>query len=334
MKRIALALFAAILTSCGGSTTPAATSAAPVSSGPPPGSLALVRQQPSKGIALLFVTDVSGTEVRRVTLGDPIEQYGGAVWSPDGASILVTNTLRLKGGQPLPFRPAIVSGDGSSYRLLQVPGGPFDMFCDVWSPDGARVICQFGGKAPGIFTIRSADGGDPVRLTRNPFGSRASDTPGDLSADGSQIVFMRFRPMTAAHDDAGALFVKSMDGTGSTQITPYGLPQWEEFGWAAHWLSRRARDRVRQRGGPSLRDPSGWDRPAEDPRADGGTALLRGEPELVARRLAHRVLDVVGRTRRHIHVGSGRPAPLTSHGFHSLGQLVRLVGALTRAESR
>jgi Tol biopolymer transport system component len=234
MKRAALALIASVLTLW--LAAPAPTVAAPVHTSSPTGSLAIARQQPSKGIAQLFITDATGTDAHRVKLGYPIEQAGGAVWSPDGASILITNTLRFDGDRLLPFRPATVAGDGSSYKLLHIPGAPFDTFCDVWSPNGNRILCTFGGDEPGIFAIRASDGRHPVRLTRNPSGEGASDVPGDFSPDGSQLVFVRVRPASSAHpDEGGALFVKDMDGTGSRRITSYGLPQWEEFGWAVHW---------------------------------------------------------------------------------------------------
>ena len=40
-----------------------------------------------------------------------------------------------------------------------------------WSPDDNRILCAFGGDSPGIFSIRASDGGDPVRLSTNPYGS-------------------------------------------------------------------------------------------------------------------------------------------------------------------
>lgn len=241
MKRASVLSIALLLSACGGTRAPAATAPTSTGAAAPTGTLAITRQQPLKGTASLSITDPDGTNGQHVTLDDSIEQFGGAIWSPDGSTLLITNTLRQDGGTLLPFRPATVAADGSSYHLLTPPGATFDMFCDVWSPNGARVLCNYGDPARGIFAIRASDGGNPVRLTRNPFDSSGgegsiTDVPGDYSPDGSQLVFLRVRPGSGSHPDAsGALFVKDMDGGGSRRITPYGLPQWEEFGWAAHF---------------------------------------------------------------------------------------------------
>lgn len=236
MKRASALLIASLLAACGAQADPAGNEPSSMTGAAPLGSLAIARQQASEGIAVVLITDATGEDAQPVALEDPMEQFGSAIWSPDGMSLLITNTIRTDGDRLLPFRPAVVAPDGSSYQLLRPPGAPFNMFCDVWSLDGARVLCSFGNRAGGIFSIRVADGGDPVRLTRNPFqGAWTEDVPGSFSPDGSQLVFVRTRPASGGHDQPqGALFVKDIDGS-SHRITPYGLPQWEEFGWAVQW---------------------------------------------------------------------------------------------------
>jgi WD40-like Beta Propeller Repeat len=154
---------------------------------------------------------------------------GLAYWSPDGSQILL--------GVCCPFRPATINADGSSFKLLDVPGLPpdTDVGCRAWSPDSTRLLCQvitFGGDPSinGIYTIRSSDGGDLTRLTVSPYPPQGEfgggDIPGDYSPDGSQFVFMRAKPGSDpnARHQRGALFVENSDGTGLRQITPYGLP--------------------------------------------------------------------------------------------------------------
>jgi TolB protein len=116
-----------------------------------------------------------------------------------------------------------------------------DMFlgCAQWSPDDARIACEgFGLSDPslnGIYTVRSADGGDLQQVTSNPGGD---DCPSDYSPYGNRIIFTR------ASETVFALFTVKLDGSGLRQITPDGLnfnfcngswsPQGNEILFSAH----------------------------------------------------------------------------------------------------
>ena len=108
---------------------------------------------------------------------------------------------------------------------------PFDMDCPVWSLDQSPILCGFGGDQPGVFSVNASDGGDPVRLTTNPYSN--VDQPTDISPDGTQFVFVRFKPGPNDRARHSALFVENVDGTGLRQITPYGLTHAHDFPWAA-----------------------------------------------------------------------------------------------------
>jgi Tol biopolymer transport system component len=152
------------------------------------------------------------------------------VWSPDGRRLLVS----VFG--PDGLQPATVAPDGSDFRLLRIPDvrPGTDVTCLAWSPDGARLACtlvNFAGDSSGdgVYTVRSADGGEPERLTTNPFPPQGDfgggDVVGSYSPDGTRIVFMRARPPLApGAAQTGALFVVRTDGRALRQITPYGLP--------------------------------------------------------------------------------------------------------------
>jgi Tol biopolymer transport system component len=187
--------------------------------------ITFARQLPGGG-ANVFITSPNGARVHRVPLVHPAEDFGLPIWSPRRTRLLISHVVRSDAsGDLLPFRPAIVRPDGSGFRLLKPPKAPFDMGCTGgWYLDGSRVLCNFGGRHPGVFSIRSSDGGDPVRLTTYPFGScNACDTPTDISPDGKRFVFLRFRREHTANREQVALFVKKLDGTGLRQVTPYGL---------------------------------------------------------------------------------------------------------------
>jgi hypothetical protein len=202
----------------------------------PNGQIVFSRFNPDTETADIFVANPDGTHTHEVPLPIPAEGFGGAFWSPDGTKLLITNLIQFDdNGELLPFRPATVNPDGSDFRVLEPPGAPFDMFCDAWSPDATRILCGFGGDAPGVFSIRASDGGDPVRLSTNPYG--AGELPGDYSPDGTHIVFMRTKPGAGSNPDRtqqGALFVAKADGTEPRQITPYGLANSHDNAFA-HW---------------------------------------------------------------------------------------------------
>jgi Tol biopolymer transport system component len=185
----------------------------------------------------LFTANPDGTQVSQVPLLYPADFFSVPAWSPDGGRLLISHTFRVdsEGECCLPFRPAIVNPDGSGFTLLTIPDGPFDMDCQVWSLDQTRLLCGFGVDPSGAFSIRASDGGDPVRLTTNPYG--APDVPTDISPDGTQFVFLRFLPgPSGAHDraDRVGLFVENIDGTGLRQIVPYGVAHAHDIA-SARW---------------------------------------------------------------------------------------------------
>lgn len=206
----------------------------------PNGQIAFARQIPTGG-ANIFIANPDGSAAQQVSLVYPAEDFGVPVWSPDGSRLLISHTLRLdsSGDCCLPFRPAIVNPDGSGFTLLTMAYAPDDMSCQVWSADQTRLFCGFGGEHPGVFSVRASDGGDPVRLSTNPYGSAegAMDVPTDISPDGTRIVFLRFRPgPPGAHYRAEqiALFVEEVNGSRLRQITPYGLSHAHEIA-SARW---------------------------------------------------------------------------------------------------
>lgn len=155
----------------------------------------LIQDQPDDtALANVYTTNPDGTHVQQVPLVYPPEIFSFPVWSPDGTKLLISHTFRLdsEGNCCLPFRPAIVNPDGSGFTLLTMTYAPFDTDCPVWSLDQTRILCGFGGDQPGVFSFNASDGGDPVRLTTNPYGN--VDRPTDISPDGTQFVFVRFKP--------------------------------------------------------------------------------------------------------------------------------------------
>jgi hypothetical protein len=133
--------------------------------------------------------------------------------SPDASKVLC-NVWSEDGVQPATANP-----DGSGFNLLN-PDLPLDLFCLSWSPEGGRLLCHSEGIAnladAGLFTVRSSDGGDLVRVTATP--PNSFDNGYGYSPNGSRILFARFDS-----DDNGTLFSVQPDGSGALQLSPPGF---------------------------------------------------------------------------------------------------------------
>ena len=190
--------------------------------------IAFTRGSPDGGPATLFIVDPDGGGVRSVPTSAPPELFSFPVWSPDGTQILLSHTFRLdaSGECCLPFRPAVVDPDGTGFALMRMRYAPFDMDCSAWLPDQTRILCGFGGDHPGIFSVNASNGGDPIRLTRSPYGTEdqgAKEVPTGVSPDGRRFLFIRMKPGPTERGLQAALFVERIDGTGLHQITPFGF---------------------------------------------------------------------------------------------------------------
>jgi Tol biopolymer transport system component len=180
----------------------------------PNGQIVFAREDPAIDDLTAFTINPDGTHESALLPGLPGECPR---WSPDGTKITVP--ALTEDGQ---VTVATVNADGTGYTLLgPAPDPLLNLGCSTWSPDGTRLAVEgFNDEHPelaGIYTERSSDGGDLVRVTDNPFDD--ADLVGDYSPDGTQISFSRAKPIRGG--DAFALFVVNTDGSGLRQLTPY-----------------------------------------------------------------------------------------------------------------
>jgi len=176
---------------------------------------------PGSNGRILYTFDTRDCDDCHLTTIDPdgtdateIPDAFAARWSPDGAR-LATGGLTDDGR----ITTVVMDADGSNRTTFDIPDPTLNLGCIVWFPDGARLLCEgwdevHPHRAPGMFSVDATDGGDLVRLTRSPFGGH--DIPGDVSPDGSRIVFLRENPKRA-HRQLG-LFVADADGSDATRI--------------------------------------------------------------------------------------------------------------------
>ena len=201
--------------------------------------------------AKVWIANPDGSHQQQVTLGNPVEFFSQAIWSPDGTKLLISHTARPDNtGQCCLFQPATVNPDGSDFNQLDPPvddtpqaGG--GMNCGAWSGsldqplDQTRLLC---GIFPGTFSILASYGSGASQLATNPYAASGGfDFPSDISPDGKRFVFQRFKPAkgpssTPVPDAQVALFVENIDGSGLRQITPYLLSDNPSASWSPDGL--------------------------------------------------------------------------------------------------
>jgi Tol biopolymer transport system component len=183
----------------------------------PNGQIVFARYDPSIDDSHVFTVNPNGTHE------DQLLDTAAEIphWSPDGTRIAMICC-------PFGLAPTIINADGSGLTQLPIPPGFPPGGCNVWSADGSRLACGFGGFDPpqperdGMYTLRASDGGDVFQVTTTP----GEDGAFDYSPDGSRIVLFRIDP---THKNI-ALFVVNVDGTGLHRLTPWGLG-----GFSASW---------------------------------------------------------------------------------------------------
>src|SRR6266508_3223246 len=177
------------------------------------------------GFGDVFTINPDGTQVHQ--LGVP-RSTGCTSWSPDSSKILC-NVFGDNGPQPATANP-----DGSDFTYLNT-NLPLDLFCLFWSPDGTRLLCHSEGIASpadaGLYTVRSSDAGDIVRVTATP--PDGFDNGYGYSPDGSRILYAQF----ANH---GTLFSVKPDGSDPVQLSPPALSVIDLFFFdrvGVHWTA-------------------------------------------------------------------------------------------------
>jgi len=156
-----------------------------------------------------FTIDPDGSDLNQI---GPVGNTTCTTWSPDSSKVLCN--LGSEDG----VQPATANPDGSGFTLLN-PNLPLDLFCLNWSPDGGRLLCHSEGLAnpadAGLYTVRSSDAGDLVRVTATPPGG--FDNGYGYSPDGSRILYAQFT------NEHGTLYSVKPDGSDPVQLSPPGL---------------------------------------------------------------------------------------------------------------
>jgi TolB protein len=184
------------------------------------GQLVFARTDPEIDDSHVFTVNPDGTHAHQL-LGTFAEIPH---WSPDGSQLAIICC-------GFALAPTVINADGSGFTQLPIPPGFPIGGCNVWSADGSRLACGFGGFDPpqpqrdGMYTLRTSDGGDPVQVT-NQLGEDGAD---DFAPDGIRIVFFR-TDYARPEKVQTALFIVNVDGSGLRRLTSWGLG-----GFTASW---------------------------------------------------------------------------------------------------
>ena len=236
------------------------------------GKIVFYRTDDARSTNTPFMIDADGSN--EIGLHDGGLMPGG--WSPDGRRLLVahlvTDRSPLPGAETAWIRPATVNADGSDFKVLDAyPDRKMQLAPVGWSGDGSRILLQSGGEDViksdmGLYTARSSDGADLVRIMDLPPGTNDIFL---MSPDGSKILVI-----TSTSDNDRALFLINADGTGHVDLTPPGMNAGNlEFydGMAADWspdgsaIAFAAQATLAEAGGLYLVCPDGCPRPFREP---------------------------------------------------------------------
>jgi Tol biopolymer transport system component len=198
---------------------PSATEAP--SAEPASGRIVFSRNDPAIDDSFVYLIDPNGTSERLLVPG----AHECPRWSPDGKDISLGSGIFENAGQPNGIFRAFTTLEHTRY----LPDPTLNLGCPIWSPDGSRLAYEGWDDADptrnGIYTLNAADGSDLHRLTSN---SNGGDLPGDYSADGTQLFFMR----VSENHEQGPLMVVGTDGSDARLVTSnaYGAPSMSRDG--------------------------------------------------------------------------------------------------------
>jgi hypothetical protein len=133
--------------------------------------MVFVRVDEDEGVFRLFVTDLDGTDLHRIS-GDLTDELSPGRWSPTGAQILFAGRVDPEHHKTI----WVVNADGSSLHELEIDPACGGLWSDpeavgcyspAWSPDGTKIVyvrSTPAGDDAGIW-IANADGSGSVQLT-------------------------------------------------------------------------------------------------------------------------------------------------------------------------
>ena len=174
----------------------------------------------------VYVSDVSGTEVRRVTRDKTLNL--GPSWSPTGADLLF---ISYKQGGPYPFKLDLATGRSARVYARIAYGAS-------WSPDGRRVAVSIDQNGNSDLFLISPQGQMIRRLTHHT----GIDVSPAWSPDGRRLAFCSSR------SGSPQIYVMDLETGQSKRLTFQGAyntdPAWSPKGDRIAYTARSGGFRV------------------------------------------------------------------------------------------
>ncbi len=171
----------------------------------------------------IYVMDVDGSDQRRLTSSDGIDNY--PAWSPDG------NQIAFSSSREGNIEIYVMNADGSNQHRLTSTSE--DDVTPAWSPNGNEIaFASTRGGTSNIY-IMNVEGSDQHKLTSND----TADFLPAWSPDGKKIAF------NSRHDDHFNISVMDLDGSNQHILTKndanYYHPAWSPDGNKITFTSNR-----------------------------------------------------------------------------------------------
>jgi Tol biopolymer transport system component len=161
----------------------------------------------------LYVINVDGTNLHRITTAPGSAQDITPQWAPGGSRIAFVRSM-AEGSAPPLADVYLVNPDGSSLINLTHHTELAQVCCPAWSPDGQRIA--YASDELAVFEnneifLMNADGSGKTNLTNDP----AYDYDPSWAPDGHSIAFTRIVPVPNNFE----IYVMNADGTGQADLT-------------------------------------------------------------------------------------------------------------------
>ncbi len=166
---------------------------------------------PGRGISTndIYITNVDGSNTRRLTMDNVRDGYNGLAWSPDAMKLAFSLYVLNPAGGSFPMGISVMDLSNSNHAMLSLTSDPMSC-CARWSPDGNHILYSVVDRGFENIYEMEADGTDRVALTHD---SSSYDIDPSWSPDGRYVLFSSNR------DGQYHIYLMNVDGSNQQRLT-------------------------------------------------------------------------------------------------------------------